>query len=456
MKKMKRLLKAFGLATMFCFGLTAGAQEISTIAGTGVQGYNGDNIAADTAQIESCIHVHADRFGNVFYADLGINCVRKIDASGLVTTIAGNGTSGYSGDSAAATNAQLNTPRGIAADWHGNVYIADAGNNCIRKVSASGVITTVAGTGAAGSYGDGGPATNATLNFPCGIAVDSLGNLFIADTYNNCIRKVSATYGTIFTIAGTAGTAGAYSGDGGYGYACQLNNPTDVVVDPASNIYIADMINARVRMIDSFGLGHINTVAGTGGPGYYGDGGPATLARLNIPVGLALDYRGNLFIADMGNQRVRMVSPYGKISTIAGNGTNGYNGDEIPAWSAELNSPQSVGVDPQNNVYIADYGNYRVRKLDIVHAAVNNKAAALGHLELYPNPVISGDLSIVLTTGFTETMTYTVAAADGTVVESGTGTTNGVFHTRQKLNSGTYFVSIVTATGTTTGRFVKL
>ena len=452
---MRNFLSACILSLVSGIAPMAVAQEISTYAGTGVSGYNGDNILADTAQIEAVINVHADRFGNVYYSDYSINQVRRINAAGIVTTIAGSDSAGYSGDNGPAVMARLNTPHGIAADWHGNVFIADAGNNCIRKVSASGIITTVAGNGIAGYTGDGGPATNATLSQPSGIAVDSLDNLYIADSYNNCIRKVN-TIGVIFTIAGNQFGVPGYWGDGGYADTCLLNHPTDVAVDNMLNIYIADMLNARVRMIDTAGFGKIYTIGGNGDPGFYGDGGNAVIARLNLPTGVALDYLGNIYVADMGNQRIRKINQYGKISTVAGNGTPGYNGDNIPAWSASLNSPQSVGVDPSNNVYIADYGNYRVRKLDMVHAAVANEHKPTNSLEVFPNPVADGVFSVRLVSDLNETVTCTVLSLDGSLCETAVGQTNSVIHINRKLASGIYFVKARTESGSWTSKLIQL
>ena len=217
----------------------------------------------------------------------------------------------------------------MAVDASGNLYIADTGNNRIRKVSATGIITTVAGNGSAGYSGDGGPATSAQLDGPEGVAVDGSGNLYIADTCNNRIRKVSAT-GIITTVAGN-GSAG-YSGDGGPATSAQLSLPAGVAVDGSGNLYIADSGNNRIRKVSATGI--ITTVAGNGSPGYSGDGGPATSAQLNQPAGVAVDASGNLYIADSSNNRIRKVSATGIITTVAGNGFDGYSGDGGPATSA--------------------------------------------------------------------------------------------------------------------------
>jgi sugar lactone lactonase YvrE len=278
--------------------------------------------------------------------------------SGTITTVAGNGTPGFSGDGGPATNARLAYPTGVAVDAAGNLYIADRLNSRVRKVSTSGTITTVAGDGSAGFSGDGGPATNAQLAGPYGVAVDAAGNLYIADFQNSRVRKVS-TSGTITTVAGD-GSFG-FSGDGGPATNAQLAGPNGVAVDAAGNLYIADINNHRVRKVSTSGT--ITTVAGNGTPGFSGDGGPATNARLRPPTGVAVDAAGNLYIADIFNQRVRKVSTSGTITTVAGTGIYGFSGDGGPATNARLAYPSGVAVDAAGNLYIADQNNHRVRKV---------------------------------------------------------------------------------------------
>ncbi len=277
-----------------------------------------------------------------------------VTGSDTITTIAGTGTAGSSGDGGQATSAQLNRPRGVAVDAQGNVYVADESSHRVRKVSG-GTISTVAGTGTAGYSGDGGQATSAQLNGPVGVAVDGQGNLYIADRDNARIRKVSG--GTISTVAGT-GTAG-YSGDGGQATSAQLSNPYGIAVDTQGNLYIADLSNNRVRKVTAAGV--ISTVAGTGTAGYSGDGGQATSAQLKNPIAVAVDTQGNLYIADYGNYRVRKVTAAGVISTVAGTGTAGYSGDGGQATSAQLNSPAGVAVDAGGTLYMADWANNRIR-----------------------------------------------------------------------------------------------
>ena len=337
---------------------------ITTVAGDGTRGYGGDGAAATAAQLKGPSDVALDAAGNLYIADAGNHRIRKVDSAGTITTVAGDGTGSYGGDGGAATAAQLSFPRGVALDGSGNLYIADMVNHRIRKVDTAGVITTVAGDVTAGYGGDGGAATAARLNSPTSVALDGSGNLYIADLWNHRIRKVD-TAGVITTVAGD-GTAG-YGGDGAAAAAARLNLPISVALDGSGNLYIAD--NQRIRKVSSAGT--ITTVAGDGtedefGRGDYGgDGGAAVAAQLNDPTDMAPDGSGNLYIADSSNQRIRKVSSAGIISTVAGDGTQGYSGDGGAATAAtQLNSPTGVALDSANNLYIADAGNHRIRKAD--------------------------------------------------------------------------------------------
>jgi sugar lactone lactonase YvrE len=342
--------------------------HITTIAGTGTSGYNEDNISATSAQLNAPYGVAVDSEGNIYIADTDNHRIRKVDSSGVITTIAGSEGAGSSGDGGSATSAKLGNPHGVAVDSDGNIYIADSGNQRIRKVDSFGVITNFAGTGSAGHNGDGSPATSRQLNFPHGVAVDSGGNIYIADRDNHLIRKVYSSGGimTITTIAGTPKTDG-FGGDGGPSTSAQLNFPYGVAVDSVGNIYIADSANHRIRKVDSSGgIMTITTIAGTGTAGYSGDRGPATSAQLYFPTGVAVDSVGNIYIADYGNHRIRKVYSSGgimTITTIAGTGEADYSGDGGPSTSAKLNCPSGVTVDSGGNIYIADYGNHRIRKI---------------------------------------------------------------------------------------------
>jgi sugar lactone lactonase YvrE len=279
----------------------------------------------------------------MYIADWGNNVVRKVTAStGFISTVAGiHGTAGYNGDGAAATSAELNEPTGVAVDSSGNLYIADWANSRIRKVTVStGNISTVAGNGTGGFSGDGAAATSAELWDPYGVAVDSAGNIYIADWGNHRIREVTVSTGKISTVAGN-GTAG-YGGDGAAATSAKLNNPYGVAVDSSGNLYIADTVNNRVRKVTA-GTGFISTVAGNGTAGYSGDGAAATSAKLSSPRGVVVDSSGNIYIADYTNNRIRKVTvSTGFISTVAGTGTGSFSGDGAAATSATINGP--VGI----------------------------------------------------------------------------------------------------------------
>ncbi len=330
---------------------------ITTFAGNG-GAYWGEGGPATLSMLSQPSGVAADAAGNFYIADGGDNVIRKVAANGTITTVAGNGIPGYSGDGGQATAARLRNPFGVALGPGGNLYIADSGNNRIRIVAANGTITTVAGSASQGYSGDGGPATSAALASPYGIAVDAAGVMYISDRANNRVRKVASDH-TITTLAGN-GTAG-YSGDGGLATGAKLQQPEGVAVDTAGNVYIADTGNNVVRMV-SPDL-KIAALAGNGIQGYSGDAGPAVDARLATPNGVTVDAAGNVFIADTGNNAVRMVAPNHTIRTIAGNGTFGYSGDGGLATAAEFESPAGVAVDPTGKVYIADLNNNVVRLL---------------------------------------------------------------------------------------------
>ena len=338
----------------------AATGNISTVAGTGTRGFSGDGGAATSARLSFPRGVAVDGAGNLYIADASNHRIRKVDTSGNISTVAGTGTSSFGGDGGAATSATLNSPRGVALDSSGNLYIADASNHRIRKVDATtGVISTVAGTGMSGFGGDSSAATSAMLQSPEGVVLDSAGNLYIADTFNRRIRKVDATTGVISTVAGT-GTEG-FGGDGGAAASAPLSFPEGVALDSSGNLYIADYGNHRIRKVDA-STGNISTVAGMT---FSGDGGAATSATLGSPQGIALDSAGNLYIADDIDNRIRKVdASTGIISTVAGAGMFGFGGDGGAAASATLNSPEGVALDGSGNLYIADYGNHRIRKVD--------------------------------------------------------------------------------------------
>ena len=331
---------------------------ISTIAGNGQANFGGDGGAATSAQLSYPNGIAVDHTGNIYIADLLNNRVRMVTPTGTISTYAGNGIPGFGGDGGAATNAQLNQPSGLAIDSSGNLYIADSNNAVVRMVNTQGVISTVAGTGGVGGYsGDGGAATKATLLAPIGVAVDSSSNIYIADYYG-WIREVNASTGVISTIAGN-GTNG-YTGDGGSATSAQFYNPIGVAVDSSGNVYVADSGNGAVRMISN---GTISTIGGTGILSYTGDGGPAALAQFSAISSIAVDAQGNIYVADTNNNAIRLFPLGGTVSTVAGNGMQGYTGDGGAATVAELNNPRGVAVTSSGNVYFTDTGNNSVRLL---------------------------------------------------------------------------------------------
>jgi adhesin/invasin len=335
---------------------------ITTVAGTGTAGFNGDNQPATAAQVNIPGDVAVDGVGNLLIADRFNNRIRRVDVqTGMITTVAGTGVAGFNGDNQPATAAQLSDPFGVTVDQAGNLLIADHNNHRIRRVDVqTGMITTVAGTGVAGFNGDNQPATAALLSEPFSVAVDQAGSLLIVDGRNMRIRRVDVQTGMITTVAGTG--LDAFNGDNQLATVAQLG-PVDVAVDGAGNVLISDVRNMRIRRVDAR-TGIITTVAGTGGRGFNGDNQPATSAQLNFPAGIAVDGAGNLLIADQTNARIRRVDiQTGMITTVAGTGTAGFNGDNQPATSAELNMPSGIAIDGAGNLLIADSFNQRVRRV---------------------------------------------------------------------------------------------
>ena len=360
------------------------AQNISTVAGNGTAGGGGDGGLATAAPLMYPEGVFKDNAGNLYIGEAGSYRIRKVAIDGTISTVAGNGTPGFSGDGGPATAAQLSTAISFAVDSAGNLFFADLNNHRVRKVATDGTISTVAGTGLAGFSGDGGPATAAQLNSPRALAMDNAGNLLIVDRDGRRVRKL-ATDGTISTVAGT-GFSG-FSGDSGPATAAQLSGPRGVAVDIAGNLYIADANNHRIRKVSADGT--ISTVAGTGVSGFSGDDGSATAAQLDFPYSVAVDSAGNLFISDFSNNRIRKITQAtGVISTVAGSGTCGFSGDGGLATAAQLCDPFNVVVDPTGTLYIADARNGRIRRVSVL-------AAPLGNVQ--PVPMLSQGALLVLT-----------------------------------------------------------
>lgn len=347
------------IVTLFLLNYNSYSQIIITIAGNGSGLYNGDSISATQAQFLPSA-IAKDRLGNLFVSDLDNSRIRKINFDGIISTVAGNGVDGLSGDGGPAIMAKLSYPWGIALDNSGNLFISNDGVSRIRKVTNDGIINTIAGidTVNGGGYnGDNIPALTAQLSHPSCIALDTIGNLYISDQSMR-IRKIN-TDGIITTIAGT-GVSG-YSGDNGLAIDAKIGDPIGIISDKMGNIYFTDIDNNVIRKIDKNGI--ITTVAGNGSAGYTGDGGPAKLATLNNPFGLAISNDGTLFIADSYNHAVRKIDTMGIITTFIGDGSPGFSGDGGSATNAKLNLPAALAFDNMNDLLIADYGNARIRKV---------------------------------------------------------------------------------------------
>src|SRR3984957_2541970 len=345
------------------YQLNTSTDALTLVAGNNTSGYSGDGGPATNAQIATICGIALDAAGDVYFADCDSEVIRRVDAStGIITTVAGNGSGGYTGDGGQATSATLNSPHGLAIDGAGNLYIADTLNSVIRRVAAStAVITTVAGNGTAGFSGNGTRAIKAELNEPEGVAVDASGDLYIADTQNNVVRLVTASNGIISAFAGNK--FAGYKGDGGAATAARLNLPEGVALDSAGDLYIADTFNSVIRLVNA-STGIITTAAGDGSAGFSGDGGPATAASLDQPAAVAIDGTGNLYVPDQYNFVIRLVNSSGTISTIAGDTFSSYGGDSGIATGAQMYEPMgSVALDPSGNLIISDSGNNAVRQV---------------------------------------------------------------------------------------------
>ena len=362
---LSRAPRSFKMSFLFAVALAASPSaaqaasgDIETIAGTGVAGSSGDGGAATAATLRAPSRIVIEAAtGAMFLADTTNHKIRKIDSSGVITTFAGTGTAGFSGDSGQATAAKLSSPRGLAFDGSGRLVIADTANNRIRRIESNGTISTIVGTGVAGSTGDGSAATAARVSDPWGVAYDSSGALFIADHGSDKIRRVDAA-GVISTVAGT-GTVGL-SGDGGLATAARLSHPGGVAIDLTGRLLVVDKGNDRIRRVELDGI--INTIAGSTG-GDAGDGGAATSAKLSAPQDVTVSPIGAIYIADSGNHRVRRIGLDGIIETAAGTGIAGYSGDGASASLAKLRQPSGVAIAPSGALLIIEDGNHVVRRV---------------------------------------------------------------------------------------------
>lgn len=434
-----KLMKLTKLVLWLVFlSATMSAQEpiITTIAGNGTFGAAGNGGPATAASLKGPVVLAVDNDGTVY-----VDCqplVRRISPSGIITVFAGTDTPGYAGDGNPATDARIGTISGLASNGDGVLFIADRYFHAIRKVHPSGTITSCAGNGSGTYSGDGGPAISAGIPRPCGLAMGAAGELYIADTGSRRIRKVDPV-GNITTVAG-AGTPG-YSGDGGAATSAEIQNSQYIATDNVGNIYLSDCANHVVRKVSASGI--ITTVAGNGVAGYSGDGGAATDAQLNYPSGMAVDADGNLYIADRLNSRIRKVSAGGIISTFSGVGVPGYEGDGGPASAAKLNEPMGLAFDGAGNLYVADRKNFVVRKISGV-VQVNNVADEQG-VSLYPNPS-HGVLFLDGPAGVNYSVS--VSNATGQIVFQQNILTQSQFTLPASLPGGGYVVSVISSAAT--------
>lgn len=376
----KFLLLSFAILQL----ATTHAQIITTIAGNGTAGYSGDSALAVNALISHPNQLAFDQAGNLYIAEDYNNIIRKIDVLGNIYTVAGNGTAGFSGDGGLAVNAQLDRATGVAVDKFGNIYICDADNHRIRKVNTAGIISTIAGTGVDGYSGDSSLATAAEIGFCSSICLDTAGNIYFAtQTTGYCVRKIDAA-GIITTVAGT-GVSG-YNGDGILAVNAQLKAPAAVFVDASNNLYIGDLYDFRIRKVNAAGI--ISTIAGTGAPGSGGDGGPATSAQLFYPYGIVADAAGNVYICESGNNKIRKINPSGQMSTFAGVGGffGGYSGDGGAPLLAQFTNPSAITLDAAGNVYVGDFGNNAVRKITTLVSSISPEISNELEANIYPNP----------------------------------------------------------------------
>lgn len=398
-----KVLISFSLLILCCFCslVTQGQLSvITTVAGNGIRDTGGNGGLAIAAQISAPAGVCLDNHGNLIFADWDGFDVRKVTPAGIISRIAGNGNNVFGGDGGPANAANLSAPFGVAADSFGNIYIADAGHSRIRKIDANGIITTFAGNGNYGYSSDGGLADTTELSTPFGVAVDSAGNVYIADTYNYRVRKVDVATGIITTVAGNGFLSyNGMSGNGGLATDDSLGVITAITVDRHNNLYIISS-GDNVHKVTPNGI--ITQFAGSGLSGFAGDGDSAIHAKFYVPFGIAVDRYGRVYISDQHNHRIRMVDTNGIINTIVGTGMPGFYGDWGSATLAKIYQPEGIALDDSGNLYISDCDNNRIRKVtftDTTHVDTTNSVATVkaAGISMYPNPV--KDAFTLTTTG---------------------------------------------------------
>ncbi|MBN8641152.1 MAG: T9SS type A sorting domain-containing protein [Flavobacteriales bacterium] len=420
------------------------SQTITTIAGTGLSTYNGDGLSATATNLGNVGIMTFNNNGELLFPDSSKNLIRKVHTNGVITTIAGTQSSGYNGENILAINADLYTPNAVVVDGFGNIFFSELGNCRVRKIDTNGIITTIAGNGECVSSGDFGLAVQARIRYPQSISIDSGGNIYICESVTHKVRKID-TSGIITTIAGT-GIAG-YNGDGILATNAQISQPGGVVVDPQGNIFFSEHFGQRIRKIDTNGI--ISTVAGTGIAGFNGNNIQANTAQINRPTGIRIDAQGNLYFADSYNNRIRKINTNGVITTIAGMGLQGYTGDGGSALSAMLNTPSDLLFALDGSMYISDNFNYRIRKVTNV---LGNEDFTIseGDVALAPNPSANGYTTVYFPELVDEIKVYDLL---GQIVLSENA--QGKDHIEIYLpNSGVYLVTFYSAGATITKKLV--
>ncbi|WP_161499303.1 NHL domain-containing protein [Flavipsychrobacter stenotrophus] len=448
---MKNLISSLSLLVVAsCFQpASLHAQTINAFAGNHTSGYSGDGSSALSAQCYAPAGIAVDAAGNVYFCELGNSVIRKVSTSGIISTVAGTGTAGFSGNGGPATAAKINQPTSVAVDDTGNIIFTDDANNMIRKINTSGIISTIAGTGTGGYFGDLGLAVNAQLNSPSGVATDHKGNVFIADVYNHAVRKID-TGGRITTIAGD-GSPG-YTGNGYPAIMSSLNFPKGVWADSTGNLFIVDQGNSVIRRINTGGV--INTYAGCDTPGYSGDGGYGYKAKLNAPTEITTDRSGNLYIADFSNHVIRKVTPGGFISTYAGSGTSGYSGDGGNARMANMAGPYGVAISSNGRMYITDEINNVIRVIDLATGVEQTISLHPFTLNVYPNPS-DGAITIEIPATNLEANLLVVDVTGRTVQTRSIAAGNQSIKVGlQGLATGTYFVKVAVGSDIYREKFV--
>ena len=416
----------------------ANAQVIITIAGNGTPGYSGNGRAATLAELNSPYNLAVDNKGNVYISDTYNRRIRMVNTSGIISNICGNGFSGYFGDGDLAIYSQISGSVDMSFDKIGNIYFADEGNNCIRKIDTFGYISTIAGNGSPGFSGDNGPATSATLCGPTGLAIDQTGSIYVYDYCNYRIRKIDTT-GVIKTIAGI-GTMG-FSPDGTAATAVLLNAETTLRIDKLGNLYFGD--NFRIRSITTAGV--IKTVAGTGVSGFSGNGGPATAAEIEGGISISIDTSGSIYLADGVNVRVRKIGSDGVINTIAGTGYAGFSGDGGDPLLAQLGFVEGVAVDGIGQIYVSDNSNERIRLITSRPLGIPDESRHISTMDLSPNPAHDFiDVSVAASTN--EFCTITIRDVLGKQVDAFSVATNKRVRHFINFPAGLYIVSARTGT----------